>query len=400
MRIVSISPFMPYSGIPHAGGELFRRHAEIVSQAHDLVVVSPARPSNEVALTKEPAAAYGRILVTPRTRAGTARPRVRRSLVSRAVSFLTMGPFWRGIRTDEATLAELRRADRIELQWFDAVVLAPRLRRLVPGTPLVGVFHDVVSQGHRRRVFGRRVALRHRLLSLLRLLFAVPLERRALRALDTAVVLSEKDRALLARRGGGARIVVVPIPLDDADMPPDPRQQPPAGAEVLFVGALWRAENEDAARWLLADIWPTVRSAVPDARLVLAGAEPTAGLLAEAGRRGSVEVTGYVESLSPYYRRAAVVVVPVRLGAGVKVKAVVALLWGLPVVTTTTGAEGVTGPDVFFAVEDDAARFADAVVRALTDPAAAAEAGARAHHWSHGIYSASSYAGALDRIYG
>ena len=400
MRIVSISPFMPYAGIHHAGGELFRRHAEIVTQAHDLVVVSTARPSNEIALTKEPSAPYRRILVTPRSRAGAARPQVRRSPVSRAVSFMTMGPFWRGILADEATLAELRTADRIELQWFDAVVLAPRLRRLVPGTPLIGVFHDVVSQGHLRRLFGRRVALRHRMLSFVRLLFAVPLERRALRALDTAVVLSEKDRAFLTRRGGGARIVVVPLPLDDEDMPSEPRQQPPTGSDFLFVGALWRAENHDAARWLLAEIWPRVRGAVPDARLVLAGAEPTAALLEEAGRRESVEVTGYVESLSPYYRQASVVVVPVRLGAGVKVKTVAALLWGLPVVTTTTGAEGVAGPEVFFAVEDDAVRFADAVVRALTDPVAAAEAGARAHRWSRGSYSASNYARVLDRIYG
>jgi glycosyltransferase involved in cell wall biosynthesis len=235
--------------------------------------------------------------------------------------------------------------------------------------------------------------------ALAQVLLAIPLERRVMRVLDKAVVLSDKDHALLSRRGRGARIVVVSPPLDDADMPSAPRIEPPGAAEVLFVGALGRIENEDAAQWLLSDIWPHVLKAVPSARLTIAGAEPSEALKRVAKRYENVELTDYVKSLSPYYERASVVVAPMRLGAGVKLKSVVAMLWGLPVVATRVGAEGVTGPRVFIAVEDRSERFAEAVINVLNDPASAHDVCERAYRWSHGTYSTEEYLRSLDRMY-
>nr|WP_239523290.1 glycosyltransferase [Geodermatophilus normandii] len=299
---------------------------------------------------------------------------------------------------DEAVVSALREADRVELQWFDTVLLAPRLRRVVPGTPVVGVFHDVVSQAHLRRSSTRAVDPLRRLLALVRFVFAVVQERRLVRVLDTAVVLSEKDRVLLGRRGGGADIVVFPAPLDDDDMPPGPPPGRPAVPDVLFVGAFWRPENEDAALWLLGEIWPEVRAAVPGVRLTLAGAGPGPRLEREAGRHRDVELTGYVPSLAAYYRRASVAVCPLRLGAGVKLKGLVAMMWGLPVVATRVGAEGISGPDVFAAVADDAARFAAAVIEVLRDPLRARTVRDRAFRWAHDTYSAAAYLRALERL--
>jgi glycosyltransferase involved in cell wall biosynthesis len=203
----------------------------------------------------------------------------------------------------------------------------------------------------------------------------------------------------LSRRGGNAEIVVVSPPLEDDDMPAGPRLGPTKEPEVLFVGALGRIENEDAAQWLLSEIWPRVLREVPSARLTIAGAEPSCAVKRAAERQGHVQLTDYVKSLSPYYERATVVVAPMRLGAGVKLKSVVAMLWGLPVVATPVAAEGVTGPRVFFAVEEGSARFAKAVVDVLTDPTAARDVRARAYAWSHGTYSTERYLCSLDRIY-
>nr|WP_239523303.1 glycosyltransferase family 4 protein [Geodermatophilus normandii] len=183
-------------------------------------------------------------------------------------------------------------------------------------------------------------------------------------------------------------------------MPEVPRHEAPSAPEVLFVGALWRRENEDAALWLLRDIWPRVRERVPEARLTIAGADPTAPLRREVTVADGVELTGHVESLAPYYRRASVAVAAMRLGAGVKLKCIVAMMWGVPVVATSVGAEGVEGPDVFLAVEDDATDLADTVVRALTQPGPALEVAARAHSWSHAQYSSAAYRRALEDLYG
>jgi len=182
-------------------------------------------------------------------------------------------------------------------------------------------------------------------------------------------------------------------------MPEVPRVKPPAEPEVLFVGALWRPENEDAALWLLRDIWPEVRARVPGARLTIAGSGPTPALASEARGRPDVDVPGYTESLAPFYQRASVVVSPMRLGAGVKLKSVVAMLWGVPVVATSVGAEGVEGPDVFAAVEDRSSCLAKAIIDVLMDPESAQDVSSRAHAWARQTYSERAYRCSLDRLY-
>ena len=399
MRIVSIATHMPYVGIPHAGGQYYLRHAEILSETHDLTVICPWTPANAQAMDEPVHGSYRRFLVVPQNRRGALRRGARRSLWSRALTFVTMGSFLRAVLADERATELLRTADRIELQWFDAIALAPRLRRLVPGTPLTGVFHDVASQGYRRRARARDVPPVHRLLSVVRWWLSAPLERRVTPALDTAVVFSDKDAALLARRRAGDRIRVVLPPLDDEEMPLAPREQQPTAPDVLFVGALWRPENEDAALWLLRDVWPTVRQAVPHASLTVAGHGPTARLQVEVGRIDGVELTGSVPTLAPFYRRAAVVVVPMRQGAGVKFKTVVALLWGVPVVTTAVGAEGIGERNLFVAVEDEPAAFAHAVVGALQDPVRALQVAAAAQAWASARYSTATFRRALAELY-
>ena len=397
MEIVSIATHMPYEGIPHAGGDLYGRHSELLSQLHHLTVVCPWTPANERAMSRPARGSYRRTLVSPRS---ARRPQRRwRSLLSRALPFLTTGRFARALLDDAEVVDALRRADRIEVQWFDAIALAPRLRRVFPDTPLIGVFHDVVSQGQWRRLLGPGVPFPHRVLALVRLLASVPVERRVVTALRTAVVLSGKDAALLARRGAGDRLFVLPPPLDDDEMPSAPREEPPPRPQVLFVGALWRSENEDAALWLLREIWPIVQANVPEAELVIAGAHPTEPVRHEADRMDGVTLTGHVDSLADHYRRASVAVAPMRFGAGVKLKAVVAMMWGVPVVATSVGAEGVEGPDVFVGVEDDTACFAAGVVRTLRDPLPALEVAARAHAWSHARFSQAPYRHALSRLY-
>jgi glycosyltransferase involved in cell wall biosynthesis len=398
VRIVSIAPYMPFPGIPHAGGEFYRRHAELVSQQHELLVIAPGNAENEAALAQDDAAPYQRLLVRPEVPRGSLRS-VYYFLVSRVVPFLAVKPLWKTLTADPDVLRALRQADRIEFQWFNALALAPRLRRMLPRTHQVGVFHDVVSQGQRRMFRTPGVAPRWRLVALAQLILAVPLERRLLRVLDTAVVVSDKDRALLERRGGRARIVVVSPPLDDEDMPSAPETGQVGPPEVLFVGALDRLENQDAARWLLELIWPKVLAELPDARLTIAGTEPSRSLLRAAESVENVQLTGYVDSLSPYYQRASVVVAPMRLGAGVKLKSVVAMLWGLPVVATSVAAEGVTGPQVFYSVEDDSTDFASAVAAVLKDPSSADDVRARAFAWSHETYSTAQYRRSLEHLY-
>ena len=150
--------------------------------------------------------------------------------------------------------------------------------------------------------------------------------------------------------------------VDDAAL--DQRQH------LLFVAGFAHPPNVDAARWLVESIMPRVWARRPDACLSLVGSNPTAEVLALAGE--CVEVTGFVDDgeLQRRYAQARVAVVPLRYGAGVKSKVVEALQQGLPLVTTSVGAQGLPDVEATCAVADDEAALADHILQLLDDDAA------------------------------
>ena len=137
---------------------------------------------------------------------------------------------------------------------------------------------------------------------------------------------------------------------------------------VMFLGNYPHDPNRDAVVWFHSNIWPRVRERAPEALFYVVGKDPTPDLLDIARRDPSVIVTGTVEDVRPYFERSKVFVNPVRIGGGFRGKILEAMSMGLPIVTTSLGAEGVdaeSGRDMIIA--DDPVEFADAVVRLLDD---------------------------------
>lgn len=136
---------------------------------------------------------------------------------------------------------------------------------------------------------------------------------------------------------------------------------------ILFVAGFAHPPNVDAARWLVNDILPHIRSRVPDVVLRMVGSNPTAEVLALAG--DNVEVLGYVDdpTLESMYKSSRVVVAPLRFGAGVKLKVLEAMQRGTPLVTTLVGAQGLPGLEDVVAVSDDPNEIAAATVDLLLD---------------------------------
>lgn len=137
---------------------------------------------------------------------------------------------------------------------------------------------------------------------------------------------------------------------------------------VMFVGAMDWEPNVDAVKYFCAEVWPQILTAVPGARFRIVGRNPdrrVAALVSE-----SVEVTGRVPSVVDHLREAAVVVVPLRIGGGTRLKIYEAMAVGRAVVSTTVGAEGLDvhdGKDVVLA--DAPSAFAKSVIALLKDSA-------------------------------
>ncbi|KQP14001.1 hypothetical protein ASF26_18690 [Methylobacterium sp. Leaf93] len=148
------------------------------------------------------------------------------------------------------------------------------------------------------------------------------------------------------------------------------RQQPTVGSTILFVAGFAHPPNVDAAKYLVREVMPIVWNEHPQAKLALVGSKPTQEVVAFAS--ANVIVTGWVndEDLHAWYDRARICVIPLRFGAGVKGKVVEALCEGVPLVTTQVGAQGIKGLDDIAPIATNAAEFAAAVIRLLTNDAA------------------------------
>ena len=144
-----------------------------------------------------------------------------------------------------------------------------------------------------------------------------------------------EDEALKVREWGNAETFIVPnIHLSDSNSVPEFGVR----SGILFIGSYLHIPNIDAAKWLVDEIMPLVWEKKPETQLFLLGSNPTSEILQL--RRSGVCVTGFVEDVKPYFDQAKVFVAPLRYGAGMKGKIGQSMSLGLPVVTTSIGAEG------------------------------------------------------------
>lgn len=191
-------------------------------------------------------------------------------------------------------------------------------------------------------------------------------ERRAYLDANLVLAVSDVDAgAIREMTGGQARVRTVPIALDVETVTPIERLT--SAPELLFLGGLHWPANADAVADFAARMLPSIRQAVPDARLTVVGRDDVRA--ADGLRRiAGIRLAGAVEDIDPYLRESRVMVVPLRVGSGTRVKILDALARGLPVVATTLGCEGlavVSGRDVLMADEPHA--FVHEVVRVLRD---------------------------------
>jgi GT2 family glycosyltransferase/glycosyltransferase involved in cell wall biosynthesis/SAM-dependent methyltransferase len=132
--------------------------------------------------------------------------------------------------------------------------------------------------------------------------------------------------------------------------------------DILFVGGFNHRPNVDSAKWLVSEILPLIQEKIPEVKLHIVGSNAPDSVKSLASSR--VIFHGYVsdERLMELYRMCRLVVVPLRYGAGVKNKVVEAMHYGVPVVTTSIGAEGLENIEDCLCIADDAETFASKVI--------------------------------------
>lgn len=215
-------------------------------------------------------------------------------------------------------------------------------------------------------------------------------------AVDSNIYPSQEESDQVAEHVGLRKVHAVPLYFfDEQEIAASLGEREPN--KLLFVACFGHPPNEDAAEWLVHSILPKIRLHRPEMVLHLVGSLPTARVRALAGPQ--VSVTGAVshEELEAFYRSATVAITPMRFGGGVKLKVVEAMAKGVPLVTTSVGAQGLPGLSRCVSVHDDPEALAAAVVMLATDPVEAARRVAAAGAYVRENYSSEKMRSALWR---
>lgn len=173
---------------------------------------------------------------------------------------------------------------------------------------------------------------------------------------------------------------------------------PPGGPVLVFTGAMDYWANVDAVTWFRDEVLPLIRKEVPEVRLAIVGARPTAAVQ-RLGAEPGVLVTGRVEDVRPWVAHAAVSVAPLRIARGIQNKVLEAMAMGMPVVASPQAFEGIDAdPEADLAVAEGAERFAQATLALLHQAEKRENLGRRARACMTSRYSWESRLSSLDEI--
>lgn len=189
---------------------------------------------------------------------------------------------------------------------------------------------------------------------------------------DQVVFVTDDDRDLIEKQiarfqvsGTGDRLNTIPICVDPSEKPVIKPVACPQ--RVTALGVMFWPPNAEGVGWFAREVWPGVHAQYPELRFTVAGKNPPDYLMQLNGHE-NIEVLGYVPHLDQLLAETAVFVVPLRAGGGMRVKILDTWCWGLPIVSTTIGAEGIEirdGENILIA--DTAQAFGQAVNRAYAD---------------------------------
>jgi polysaccharide biosynthesis protein PslH len=168
-------------------------------------------------------------------------------------------------------------------------------------------------------------------------------EKSAMEKFDCCVTVSEKDKELLREMGVKNSIVVVPNGTDTTFFKPMGRKK--IDNSVLWLGHMDVHTNKDAVIYFWREILPLLQKQYPQVRMTFVGSAPPEEIADAASRNGHIKVTGFVDDVRPYIDEAEVMVVPLRIGSGTRLKILDAMAMGKAIVSTSVGCEGLEVTD-------------------------------------------------------
>ena len=370
----------------HIASELARRH-----QVTLFIFYSRMNPDPHVGL-REPFVKFDRLPMDLSERASVP------DMLSYAANSLTLKPYQmrKFCRPTVARrLRELLREDHYDVLLCDFLLTAA----VVPwrsSIPTVMFTHNVEAAIWRRHFEVHRNPL-WKLMAWREYRTWARAERHYTRLADHVLTVSDDDRKAFLQFLPQEKVTTVPTGVDLDYF--RRRQGAFDAASIVFTGDMRWLPNQDAVVYFAAEILPLIQRSVPGVTVWIVGKKPTRKVLALAEKHQAVRVTGAVDDIRPYVHGAAVYVVPLRIGGGTRIKIFEAMAMGVPVVSTTVGAEGLPvqdGDNICLA--DSPHEFARHTIRLLREPTARDRIAHAARTLVESRYSWSAVTGVLESV--
>ena len=302
-----------------------------LSRWHQVTYVSNLRPGEEEYLSQMEALGLRLEVVSGDTskRGGAC------FLASAAANVLSPYPFTISRNYDPAVrakLAELLTAERYDLLICDTIVMARHTIGLpVPASILfqhnveaqILRRHAEVASGHLKRWYMRGQWRK-----------MVRFERYCGDHFGAVIAVSEQDKALFEKEYGWKHVHAIDTAVDEEFF--QHSGTPEVAGRVIFLGSMDWMPNQDGVKWFVREVWPAIRASHPQATFHIVGRNPPGDVRALSATPG-VTVVGGVPDVRPHLAEAAVVVVPLLVGGGTRLKIYEAMAMGRAVVSTTIG---------------------------------------------------------------
>jgi polysaccharide biosynthesis protein PslH len=225
-------------------------------------------------------------------------------------------------------------------------------------------------------------------------------EGKLCREFDQVLTVSEEDKISFEAAMGGKKreIHVIPIAVDTDELLPVLRNKD--ASHIIHIGTMYWPPNIDGMMWFLENVFPQICVKRPGTVCDIIGARPPQQLIDYSKNYPGVNVTGYVVDPTSYLQQAALMIVPLRAGGGMRVKILNALAQALPIVSTTLGCEGIqVEHERDLLIADTPEDFAKATLRLIDDPELAMRLGENGRRLIQEKYDYRSACAPLEKVY-
>lgn len=339
IKILWISSHAPYSTASDAGGQTFNYYFKHISgdPRFQVLLITLGNEKNDERIREELAGIKSYVIT----------PNVRSIKKIKNIDY-KLNPFHKYANLisnycGDLIVAKARKLkeegyspDIIIFEWTNTLVLANQVKGIYPNAKLVASEHDVTFVGYKRK--SEYYNGFKGLLWKIKYMWERKIELSALKECSLILPQNWDNRKLLISEGISENKIQWLVPFFK-DMRTCKRI--PNGRDILFFGAMARPENYLSAIWFIENVMPLLKDM--NVRFVVLGSNPNEDLKKYESER--VHITGFVNSVIPFFETAVCLVAPLVLGAGIKVKIIEALSSGVPVLTNDIGIEGISAKD-------------------------------------------------------